>query len=1352
MTTAFTSAFVWFAAAAVLLCAAALMLVWRARTRVRVPVVPPRARSAPGPGRWQRLLSWLRGLWRLLRTPTAARYKQRWVLLLGEVGAGKSSLIASLQAGLHGPAPAQCPGVPQTLWHAVPEGQLIDPSGLLSGAAAGTPEHDLWRQVLHGVRAQRPERALDALVLVVSARTLLQGDASTRARLGQAARDQLKTLGERLSLALPVYVVVTQTDAIPGFSAFWAAAQAAHRTAAPQAPALRSQMIGCSSESCQATDEPALWIESAWADLLRDLRWQQVQVAALQSEVPQADAYFLHLQHLAQVLPRLRDYLSAAFESPGWTSTALCRGIYLTGVPNQPSVPGLTSPATPTPESGPRADVAFVHDLFHQKVLAERGLARVTVRRLWSPDPLRRSVQRAAVAVVAGLLLATAWASFDLARQVHQIESASRPWGESSAPVNGASACLDKALLDQTLLEAAQLDPDVFRWAMPWSWWDTRPSKQVAQTVARAVFTQTVLPALACELSQRASALNSALPQPASATLAGLSVPDSVYARRLAQWQLQVQTVRALEDQLAAYAQLIAPNTSAEQRSLSLNALGEALYGAPWPSPVTQGKGALLPALAQIGSGPAPALPSNLRSHLAHQLQQQIAPLQEALLQEVDAGTALLAQLGQVTDPSADPVASSRHFTAWLNWVAQDWLGSTAGQTPCQRDAADAQASLTPLISRYGYPPALLQALQVFDRTSCTEPALQSLEKMQLPPYGALLVAKGDGWMLNPELETERDGLHALLGQGFMQVQASEPFACLPSAAGWRTVDLGRAETYARQYQSYLANQGLAPQGAQSDQAPLYQRVALSQLERVLNDALNAAQSAAGSEIDRVGLSAVSAADQQLLWQSAAFTQALQPLLNLLQQYRQNGLAQSEALVAQCVRDFASTALGRVQLLANQSRLYQPAAGPAGGPLVDLGSTAVVSDYLERQVARAQVLVGYATPFTTLLANTDGVNDAQRDTPQTESYWANTIEQLNAFVQFKEPSAQVGTLQTLFLQTLPKLNDANCVKTLASLTLPADGNDLFSQRRASLQQWLNGLCTDRATTTAHDAYTRLAERFQSELQGRYPFGPATATEASPASVRAFFLDYETQRPQLETALASVDPTSWADALDFVDQLDRVSDFLRGSLVQAPASQPMRIQIAFDLRPGNAPSPATTTASPANSPFPGSNQIVAWTLASGASQATRPGSPSPVLDWRNGQPLQLQLDWADRSVWRPVASPGGNLQVSGTQASIRFGGQWSLLRMLEQLQPQQAAPNDPAHPERVYLELAVPVVNTTQTPAASAPATTWAYIGLDLSAPGATAPAAAATALYWPGSFPTTAAAAPPLPTTPVTKP
>lgn len=153
-------------------------------------------------------------------------YALPFYLLIGPQSAGKSSLVA--RSGLPMPIEdrlgagglsMQVSGR-RTRWWFAEDGLLITTAGTddqqseAQEAGAAT-----WNGLLAFLSKHRPRRPLDAIVVVVDVDTLLAGRG---ARLAATLRARLQDAMRTFSVRLPIYVVVSKCDHLPGFEeTFW---------------------------------------------------------------------------------------------------------------------------------------------------------------------------------------------------------------------------------------------------------------------------------------------------------------------------------------------------------------------------------------------------------------------------------------------------------------------------------------------------------------------------------------------------------------------------------------------------------------------------------------------------------------------------------------------------------------------------------------------------------------------------------------------------------------------------------------------------------------------------------------------------------------------------------------------------------------------------------------------------------------------------------------------------------------------------------------------------------------------------------------------------------------------------
>ncbi len=1263
----------------------ALWLVARARApgKVAAPAVIARlAGLARRGGLFGRLIEALVYLF----TSREQRYQQPWTLLLGEKGAGKSSLLRSAAARLRHDPPAWAEKIelPGAEWMLFEHGALIDPEGRIRDPHGENGDHGggkRWHTLLDRIDDLRPERPLDKVILTVSARSLLNAGEDALLDLARDALRQVQEVRHRFEFALPVYVVVTRCDAVPGFSAFWRA----------QAAARRDEIFGWTAPPALQSEEPPAWVEAAFACLCERLRQVLLTVSAEveapaeamekhDGEATELDRFFLFPLSFRRLQAPLARWFAEVFQASDRDQSFFCRGIYFCG--------GVAADGAEV--DGPRGDVDFTRGLLADRVFAEPHLAMPTRKRVWSRNRLIRRAQIAALAALLGLFALLGVAALHLAQQMQSLDGAMRTLVDTRATADPGT-CLGVSRFHDILRQVARIEADSTYLAIPLSWVDDRAIAYGAETISNASLKRVVMPAVSCRLARKARAL---LQSGEEATAAATAAADPVAAPRRA-FLDYVAAVRALEDNLARFRKA-SRFASADKSEASLRLFADLAayaYDQPLPKEVMAERGALSASLARITFNANVPLPQGARERYAQRIESLAADLRADLERELAIGPDLLANLGRA---AASPRANEErtHLLAWLEWMRQSWLGSSAAHNPCETARGAASPALADLVRRHGYPERLGSLADTFGAALCYQPAMNTLARLRIAPHGLMFGPRGGVLELNPSLVAEFDGLGALMRLGYMRLTPRQGFQCQLDSAGWNPAALAEAAGYARAYMEFAKARGLPALGANPERRPLYDRLAREQLEAVLNDALRAAQVAATPEPARGGVSGLSDAERRLARESVEFAGAAAPLLEALNLLRQLGFADAAREVAVCARGQAADSLRRVQTLADNSRLYDLSLD--GGTQV-LGDLAQTRDWLARQVARARVLTGYASQYLAFLKNSDDPGETSAADARGAGFWSNSLDELERYLQFKEPNGQVAYLHGLFNSTLNGKGDEGCRKRLADYDPPEYGNDLFSRLRGQSLARMRDECAGNHDAAAFAAWVRLADRFNRELAGRYPFGPLSGPDAAPGVVKAFLADYTAQRAALGAAFEGARQPRWAGAQRFLAQMDGVAAFFANTLSAEPAGAPLRIEVEFNALAKNSP---------------GANQIVGWSLGSPAALATFPNG-SNALDWAWGQPLELRLAWASGSRWRPLAdSSQDDLAVDGAGAVFSADGPWALLRLIQRHRATGAA--DPLAPGRVVLAFDVPTLAAAPGPGQAARGNARPHIALTLS--------------------------------------
>jgi type VI secretion system protein ImpL len=1179
-----------------------------------------------------------------LATSREWRYRQPWILVLGERGAGKSSLLASVSTPLQHRAPPRADELEAEgmQWRFFRDGVLIDSDGALATAAPGSAEAAKWKRGLNALDALRPERPLDGVLLCVSATALRRTGRASREALAVETARQLEELQTRIDFVLPIYVVVTRCDEIPGFAAFWRNFDLARH----------GDMFGYSAEGGDQSDPPDTWAETACDRISARLRELQVNVAAHREDLVQADDFFLFPAHFRALREPLGQWLETVFKPSAWQSAHLFRGVYFTGAVESDGERG----------DGVRKDVDFVDALVAEKALREIALARPTRRGTWSRNTLIRRMQYAGVLGLLGMFVALGAASMRLSHQVNSIVTGLDKLVEVAPHVPPANSgeCLGVGDVYPLLSRVAQVRTDSRYPAIPLSWIDRRLTTRTALVVGKSSVEDILMPTLSCRLELRARDLLAASARPRNAGGDGLEDEQTAF-RDL------VVSARELEDNLHRYRTLAGDSGELSEAELiaTLDALSRYAFGEPLPKAVRRRGNVLDDAFRSDLHLPMPVMPNGLQMRLATAIRDRSADLRGAISREVGAGDDLVLALGRGDPPV---LANTRRLGAWMTWVQGEWLASTAARNPCQSVIGANERDIRALIAYYGEPEPLVGVLRKFDERECHRPEMRTLAEMQLPPYGPMFVSDGKGLKMTADLRRELEGLPALVRMPYMQLRTTAPFQCVGTAVTWRAQEIAEAAGYLEQYRGFART--FPPPQLPEGGMPLYERLARHSLAAAMDDALRRAQQAPADAVEAVD--AAVPTDARVAAVGGELARGLAPLLEVLGAYESLGFPDNGATVRQCARNFASDHLGSVDALADASRLYAPPLPATGEDIYAFGGLPVTRDFLQRQVGRAQVLGSYAQPFLDLLAGTAGVDDAWRDAPQTANYWRNTLDELARYTKGKEPAGQVANLDAYFIGQLTGMTYANCGSVLAAYRSPETGDDLFSARRRTLEAQVRLRCTDRRRADAGQLYSDLAARFNRDLAGRYPFGAMDARDASPAAVRAFFLDYGGRRAQIVEAVRGLGGDDWRAAAAFLDELDRAAAFFGPNLAAPEETAAIGIRAQFPAESGRSV---------------GADQIVRWRLSADLLDSIFPNALTD-LPWYPGEAVALELHWAARSDWRPVADPPqSGLRVGAGSARFGEDGAWALLRFLDRHRMPSAAARDGGS---ILLRFAVPV--------------------------------------------------------------
>lgn len=433
-------------------------------------------------------------------------YTLPWYLVIGQPAVGKSTLV--YRSGLDFPFAerenARVAGIGGTRhcdWFFSSEAVLLDTAGRY---VSSEEDAGKWRAFLDLLRRYRPRQPLNGLIVAVSIDEVLEGRHDVEA-LAHQLRERIQESYERLGAALPIYLVFTKSDHIPGFREFHA----------QLAPAERDEVLGMSfAHQGYAQADWRVRFSQAMSRLVvrcaasGERRLVEGDIVRTR-EAPAAVEFPRELEALS---PHLTAFVSELLKVNPYQDAPLLRGFYFTSAlaEGQPSMAAhgrnvasrfaVTERQSPGHQDG---KPLFVSGLFSRVVLPDQHLVG-----LYGGANLqrRRQLRWVWLALLVGCLLSLAWAvSFvgntrELSELDHSLDHAyEEDAGEPEAYAQWAT-------LDALRDSAARYDTRHHETGVPWTLrvglYEGRVLEPALREVYFGALRQTMLVPIAGNLNQ----------------------------------------------------------------------------------------------------------------------------------------------------------------------------------------------------------------------------------------------------------------------------------------------------------------------------------------------------------------------------------------------------------------------------------------------------------------------------------------------------------------------------------------------------------------------------------------------------------------------------------------------------------------------------------------------------------------------------------------------------------------------------------------------------------------------------------------------------------------------------------
>jgi type VI secretion system protein ImpL len=307
-----------------------------------------------------------------------AIYRLPWYIVVGTKESGKSTLcnqmplmrpFGEMNFALHEASPL-------IKWHLFTKAVVIDVAGriFLNNPLLETDSNS-FRNLLILLAKYRVSKPLNGIILCISAKELYGKDKLSSDELqsrADALLNNMVNIQSGLRLRLPVYIMITNCDAIAGFNAL-----------AQELPKKnRDSIFGWSAPyNLQHAFSP-VWLEEAFGYLnesLEELQLELLACTATERNNVQSDGVFVFAKEFISMEQHLSTYLNRIFHSSSTHDSPILRGIYFTGNTDLHPLQNIdqsNSDMQLNAHSNHPVSLAFLKNLFDLKIFPETGIAK----------------------------------------------------------------------------------------------------------------------------------------------------------------------------------------------------------------------------------------------------------------------------------------------------------------------------------------------------------------------------------------------------------------------------------------------------------------------------------------------------------------------------------------------------------------------------------------------------------------------------------------------------------------------------------------------------------------------------------------------------------------------------------------------------------------------------------------------------------------------------------------------------------------------------------------------------------------------------------------------------------------
>jgi type VI secretion system protein ImpL len=253
---------------------------------------------------------------------TNALYELPWYVIIGPPGSGKSTALRN--SGLQFPYMSKSGGAVRGVggtrncdWWLTNDAVLLDTAGRWS---VEDEDRDEWQAFLDLMKKFRPQKPLNGLLVAVAVSELAGAHEDEVTAVAKRIRERVDEVMSRLQMSLPVYVLFTKCDLIPGFVEFFGDLDRNSR----------GQIWGFTAPLAKPIGDPAIYFGERFDEMAQALETRTLKRMSDERKIEARERIHEFPQQYSVVKKNLQDFVGQLFSANVFAETPQFRGAYFT--------------------------------------------------------------------------------------------------------------------------------------------------------------------------------------------------------------------------------------------------------------------------------------------------------------------------------------------------------------------------------------------------------------------------------------------------------------------------------------------------------------------------------------------------------------------------------------------------------------------------------------------------------------------------------------------------------------------------------------------------------------------------------------------------------------------------------------------------------------------------------------------------------------------------------------------------------------------------------------------------------------------------------------------------------------